>query len=60
MQLNIKDMHGTNYLVKGDAWNLLELGFLALSRDAGEKSESVRGGEKQWHTRKHVNILSTY
>lgn len=46
MLLGIKDMRGTNYLLKRDAWNILVLGLLAPSRNAREKSEIVGGGER--------------
>lgn len=37
MQFSIKDMHGTSYLLQGDAWNILEPGLLVPSRDARKK-----------------------
>lgn len=37
IQSGIKDMHGTNYLLKRDAQNILELSLQAPSRAAGEK-----------------------
>lgn len=37
IQSGIKAMHGTNYLLKTDAQNILELSLQATSRAAGEK-----------------------
>lgn len=36
MQFGIRDMHETDYLLKEDAWIILELGLWAPSRNAGE------------------------
>ena len=60
MQFGTKDRHGANYLLKGDAWHILELGLQPL-QDMLEKSNKMLGvGREAWYGRSKYLSTSSH